>query len=146
MTEDDMTIRALATAAALSVMALTGIASEAEAKTRVHIGIGVGTPGFGYGDCDYSLIFHDCYDPWPGYGFRHPSYFHRRDSFDEPYFHRHRRLSCNAVIRSLREKGYRSVRARDCEGNYYSFTGRMNGKRYVIRVNSISGYTSRDRM
>jgi hypothetical protein len=145
-----MTFKALIAAVGLTALSIAGLAPQAEAKTRVTIGIGVGGP-FGYGDCDYSLIFHDCYDGrWPGYGFHRHYYrpYYGRPNFfdDERYYVGPQRMSCNTAIRSLRMKGYSRIVALDCSGNRYSFKARRSGHAYKINVNAVTGYSSRNRL
>jgi hypothetical protein len=122
----------------MSAIALT---PGAEAKTRVHIGIG---SGFHYGDCDYSLIFDNC---WPGYSYGYrPYWLHSHHHYVYPRYHYSRKISCTGVKHSLRQRGYRDVRAHDCKGNHYSFTARLGSKKYRINVNALTGRTSRERM
>ncbi len=142
-----MTFKSLIAAAGFAAVSVAGLAPQAEAKTRVTIGVGIGGP-FDYGDCDYSLIFHDCYDGrWGGY-YRHDHYpYYRRPMFfDEPRYHAPRRMSCNTAIRSLRVRGYSNVVALDCAGDHYSFKARRSGHVYKIKVNAVTGYSTRDRM
>jgi hypothetical protein len=150
MTEVAMGIKSLAASAGFALLAVTGLATQADAKTHVHIGvgIGVGAPGF-YDDCDYSLIFHDCYyGRWPGYGFHDRYYGYRGPRYffnDEPRYYGYRQMSCNGAIRMLRNDGYRNVVVRDCTGKFYSFNATRSGRTYKLSVNARTGDVSRQR-
>lgn len=50
------------------------------------------------------------------------------------------RISCRRGERIVEDNGFFRVRARDCSGSSYRYTGRRNGKYYVIDVNSRRGY------
>lgn len=71
-----------------------------------------------------------------GYGVGYPIY-------DEP-IHHHRphhviRVSCEEGAWSVRSAGFRKVRANDCDGRSYTYTGKRNGERFLIKVSSRSG-------
>lgn len=112
---------------------------SAEAKTNVIIGIGggggcIGNPYY----CGYAPGYDrwDGDDGWDdnGYGFydgyrpRHVQRAFIRDS-----------LRCKEARWLLEERGWRNVRARDCNGVSYSFTASRRGAYSAITVNSYSG-------
>jgi len=106
---------------------------NAEAKTRVHIGVGVG--GYGYGPYYGPGYGYGGYGPYygPGYYAPRPYYYAPRRAY------RGRRISCQRAKRIVRNHGYHRVRARDCRGKQYSFTGRKRGRNYVIKMRSRTG-------
>ena len=60
------------------------------------------------------------------------------------YSGRNRTLSCNQARNILRDKGFRNVIARDCQGRTYAFsTRRNNNQRVIIYVNARTGATWR---
>jgi hypothetical protein len=139
LTEDQM-IKTFLAVAAVAFTAATFSGGTAEAKTNVHIGIGVGDP-FYYGDCDYSLIFHNC-------GYYHPRYRYYRPHTFYPRYHERRyvdKLSCREVRSNLRARGYRNVESRDCNGQYYSFNATRRGQAVRVTVNAYSGSITRVR-
>jgi hypothetical protein len=136
-----MIIKSFFTAAALLFAAGT-MSADAEAKTRVHIGIGVGDPWYD-NDCDYSLLRYGCARRHFGYGYYYgpPRYYYRP----------HRviryvdRMSCSEARMTLRDRGFRNVSARDCNGRFYSFNATRKGRGYRVTVNSVTGDISRTR-
>lgn len=50
-----------------------------------------------------------------------------------------RQRFCMAVGRSLREQGYRRVRAVECGGSNFKYTGYRGGSRYLIKVKARTG-------
>jgi len=113
---------------------------NAEAKTRVHIGVGVGGygpyyGGYGpyYGPGPY---YGGYYGPGPYYG-GPPPYYGRYYAPRRTY--RRGRISCKRGKRIVRNNGYRKVRARDCRGKTYSFSGRKRGRTYIIKMRSRTG-------
>ena len=110
-------------AALAAVTMLAGTAGIAEAKTKVE---------FYFGVPYYDQRLNDDYRYYPDRGWyndrRRPSY---------------RRISCNQARNIVRDYGYRSVVARDCEGRSYSFSARRNGQRVIIYVNARNGAISR---
>ncbi len=128
-----------ALAVAATVLSIGLIGGDANAKTRVHFGINIGHPYYSY--CDDSLLFSRC-DPF-GHGFYRPYYRHR--NFHPPVHYVHK-LSCGEARWSLRKLGYRSLKARDCVGRIYSFTGIRKGRLYNLRLNAVTGGLSRSRI
>lgn len=134
-------LKKMIVAAAVAVSALS-LPQAADAKTNVTIGIGV--PGACVGNpyyCDQGpgwdggYGYYDGYDDdWaPGYGVYHPRrvQYHRdfiRDS-----------LRCKEARWLLEERGWRNVRARDCNGVSYTFTASRRGVVSLVRVNAYSG-------
>jgi hypothetical protein len=119
----------------------SGLAVDsAEAKTRVYIGVGNPYP------------YYDCYNPgyidWCGNGFYRPAYrYHPRRSrfYNDDDYYVDRRNSCRSAARAIRNAGYRNVRAVDCNGRIYGFKATKRGKRYSLRVNSLTGRISVNR-
>ncbi len=101
---------------------------KSEAKARVHIGV------YPYGGYGYPPYYGGGYYPDPYYG---GGYYPPRRRYAPTY--RPRRISCRRAIRIVRNHGYRRVRARDCRGSKYSFTGKKRGRWYRIRMYSRSG-------
>ncbi len=137
-----MILRSLLTAAAMA-LSISTFANDAEAKTRVYIGIG--SPLY-YGECDYSLIFHNCYDRFGRY-YGPPRYYYPRRYRERPIYDNrdYDRLSCGAARRLLRSNGYRNISVRDCNGSNYSFNATKNGRPYRVRMNALTGDFSRSR-
>ncbi len=50
-----------------------------------------------------------------------------------------RGISCNRGKRIVENAGFRRVRARDCKGKNFRYTGRKKGDDFEIRVNSRNG-------
>ena len=48
-------------------------------------------------------------------------------------------ISCADGRRRLERRGFRDVRARDCRGRIYSYTGRRDGSRWWIDVRARDG-------
>jgi hypothetical protein len=117
-------------AALAAVTVLAGTAGIAEAKTKVQLYIG--TPF-------YDDRFNDDYGYYPDQG---GYYVHQRPRYDY-YRPTSRRMSCNQARNIVRDYGYRSVVARDCNGRSYSFSARRNGKRVIIYLDSRTGAISR---
>jgi len=115
---------------------------NAEAKTRVHIGVGVG--GYGYGGPYYGPGYgYGGYGPYYGPGYYGPGYYNPRPYYGGHYAprraYRGRRISCKRAKRIVRNHGYHRVRARDCRGKTYSFSGRKRGRTYIIKLRSRTG-------
>jgi hypothetical protein len=77
------------------------------------------------------------YRPWPGYGY-YPPFYSNNPYYDED-FHVANRMTCNYAKGLMERRGYRSVRATDCSGTHYGFTGLKKGHKYKITLNSYSG-------
>jgi hypothetical protein len=69
------------------------------------------------------------YQPWP--------YYHNPYYDDD--FHVANRMTCNYAKGLMERRGYRSVKATDCSGTYYGFTGIKKGHKFKITLNSYSG-------
>ena len=103
-------------AAAGFAISLAALSSAAEAKTSIAIGVGLGAPSAGYG-----------YSPYDGsYGYR------------EPVFLRNY-LSCPEAAFKLSQNGWRNVRARNCHGSTYVFTGVRGRVPGILRINGLTG-------
>jgi hypothetical protein len=61
------------------------------------------------------------------------------DSGDDGYDRSPARISCNRGAAAVRNAGFDRVRARDCNGDTYSYSGRKNGATFLIGVNSSGG-------
>ncbi len=111
-----------------AVTLIGGAATIAEAKTNFSLYLGV-----------------PYYEQQMGPDYR---YYPNRGWYqDRAYFngngYGHRNLSCNQARNILREKGYRNVVARDCEGRTYAFSTRRNNQRVIVYVNARTGSTWR---
>ena len=76
-------------------------------------------------------IYTGYYDPYHYSPYHYDPYY-----YGPPY---RSRLSCKRVRRIVARHGYHRVRAYDCRGKVYGFTGYFNGKSYKIRVSAYSG-------
>lgn len=74
--------------------------------------------------------------PWPYYGYYPPLY--ANPYYDNDY-HVATRMTCHYAKGLMERRGYRKVKATDCTGTYYGFTGLKNGHKYRITLNSYSG-------
>lgn len=135
-------LKKLIVSAAVAVSAFT-LSQTANAKTNVTIGIGVpgvcvGNPyycqqGPGWGGYDGGYGYDD--DGWePGYGVYHQP---RRVDYRRPFIRDS--LRCKEARWLLEERGWRNVRARDCNGVSYTFTASRRGVVSLVRVNSHNG-------
>ena len=61
------------------------------------------------------------------------------DFGDDGYDRSPARISCNRGAAAVRNAGYNRVRARDCNGDTYSYSGRKNGVSFLISVDSSRG-------
>ena len=97
---------------ALLAVATTGFlfAGASGVEAKTHIHLWIGIPGFPY---------------WNGTGYYGDGY--------------RRRLSCLEGLRIVSHRGYRSIRAIDCSPRYYHYRVRKNAKRYVVRLDSLTG-------
>jgi hypothetical protein len=80
------------------------------AEAKTHIHLWIGVPGFPY---------------WDGPGY-----------YGDVY---RRRLSCSEGRRILGHRGYSSIRALDCSPRYYRYSVRKYTRRYVVRLDSLTG-------
>jgi hypothetical protein len=121
-----MIMKSLAGAAVVTAGLLAGQAEPAKADVDFHIGIG--TPGY--------------YSPYYGYGpyYGYSPYYGGYDYYAP---RKYRKLSCGQARAILRDRGYRKIRTRDCDGRTYSFIARRKGETFIVHVNSRSGAISR---
>ena len=49
------------------------------------------------------------------------------------------KISCGEARQIVRNKGFRSVATRECEGRTYTFFAKRNGNRFLVYVNSRTG-------
>lgn len=113
------TIAALAIALALPLG--LGVATEsAQAKTNVSVGIFFGQPHYRYAP-------NDNYVYRRGYGWYMP-----RDRMNN-------RISCGAAKRDLRNRGFRILTTRDCQGSEYVFRVERNGNVRLVSYNARNG-------
>jgi hypothetical protein len=61
------------------------------------------------------------------------------DFGDDDYDRSPARISCNRGAAVVRSAGYERIRARDCNGEVYSYSGRKNGANFLIGVDSSGG-------
>ncbi len=107
----------LAVAAPIALGFGLGGASSAEAKTSVNIYLGVPY---------YSYQVGPDYRYRNGYGWYRPG---------RPNY----RMSCSRARNLVRDRGYRNVKARDCNGRTYSFRATRNGRGFIVYVDSRTG-------
>jgi hypothetical protein len=101
------------------------LAGTAEAKTKVGIYFGVPF---------YDTQVDDGYFYEPDYGWYAPEY--------RPMWRRHfpvARISCDQAARDLRNSGFRSVRAIECQGRTYTFRARRSGRLVTLSYNARTG-------
>jgi hypothetical protein len=122
-------------AATAVVATLAAVAPAAEAhhkKHHVYLGIGIGEEYPGY---------YDPPPPPPRYRPRpRPVYVEPDDGYDgygddeESY-----RLSCSEGRRVVRNSGFRDVRAVECDGQNYKYTGYRRGDTWIVMIDSRTG-------
>lgn len=86
-------------------------------------------------DHDFNFWF---YWGYPYYGYYRPWPYYGNPYYDENYPVASR-MTCNYARGLMQQRGYRSVKATDCSGSYYGFTGIKNGHKYRIRLNAYTG-------
>jgi hypothetical protein len=118
------------------------------AQAKVNVWIGAGAPGYlygsgyGYAECQGPLGYRHCY----GGGYRHgyyprPRIYHAPRPvylYDDEDYGRDT-LSCREARSLVRNRGFRDVVARDCNGGTYSFFATKRGKAYKVNVSAYSG-------
>lgn len=112
-------------AVGLVAASFSAMPNLAEAKTK--IGIYFGVPF-------YDTAVEDGYLYEPGYGWYAPQY--------RPTFRRHfnsYRVTCNSAARDLRNDGYRTVVALECDGRAYTFRARKAGRTLTISYDARTG-------
>ncbi|MFT3670596.1 hypothetical protein [Aestuariivirga sp.] len=114
--------KSLIAAAALTAV-VAGVSATSAQAGKVHVDIGVGGWGPGY----------PVYAPYPAYE-PYPVYV-------EPDYYPERRwgVSCGEAKWQVRSAHFRNVRALDCSGRVFSFTGWKHGDQYRIRVSRRDG-------
>jgi hypothetical protein len=123
------TIIGLLAAAAL----FGGAATMAEAKTHFNLYLGVPYYDYQVGP-DYR--FNEDYGWYrPDYRPRYSQRIYRPDY--------RARLSCGEARGLVRERGFRNVIARDCNGRTYAFSATRHNHRVIVYVNSRTGAVSR---
>jgi hypothetical protein len=111
---------------ALACVAPLAFATVTPAEAKVNFQLYLGVP-------------HYDYQVGPDYRYRR-GYGWYRDDFRRDYG----RLSCNEARRLVRDRGYRNVVARDCDGRTYAFRAtRPNGRIVNVYVDARSGALSR---
>ncbi len=106
----------------LAAVAITGgMASVAEAKTNFTIYLG---------EPYYDQRMGPDYRYYDGRGWYRPNK-HRAN------------ISCGEAKRIVRDRGFRNVSTRECEGRTYTFVAKRNGHRVLVYVNSRTGALSR---
>jgi hypothetical protein len=100
-----------------------GLASVAEAKVVIQLG---GIPYY-----DYQM--------GPDYRYYQGRGWYRHQSGNQFLYGNRGRISCGEAKRIVRDKGFRNVVTRECEGRTYTFTARRNGNRILLFVNSKNG-------
>ena len=101
-----------------------GLASVAEAKVSIYFG---GIPYYDY------QVGPD-YRYYDGRG-----WYRHQPGIQFQYGGNRGRISCGEARRIVRDRGFRNVQARECEGRTYTFTARRDGRRILLYVNSRNG-------
>lgn len=131
-----MTARTLFAAAALALgFALTLPGAPARADVDVDIGIGLGggyVPAYdGYGEGGYGYG-NGGYGGYPGRG-----YGRYHDGHGRPYYQQDDiYVTCRMGRQMLRDFGFYQVKAENCRGPNYVYTGWRKGSRYLLRMNT----------
>ncbi len=133
----------------VAAVVVPAMVSPAEAKTRVHVGVGLGYDPF-WDDCENPGLIDYCrYGYYPGTYHRRvwPGYYnsYHRPYYRDPYFRFESRNSCSAAALTIRNSGYRNVRALDCRGRYFKYQASRRGKIYTFNVDTRTGRISRAR-
>jgi hypothetical protein len=131
-----MITKTLIAAAAVAVLA-AGISAPANAKVHVDLFVGGYNPGYnpGYYEPSYP-VYDGGYDG--GYRPRH----HHNENYDnydpEPVYQSYG-ISCEEGRDQVRESGFYKVRALSCDGKRYTYKGRRDGTKYIIKVSRRNG-------
>ena len=102
---------------------LGGLATAADAKIIIRFG---GVPYY-----DYQM--------GPDYRYYQGRGWYRHQSGNQFQYGNRGRISCGEAKRLVRNKGFRNVSTRECQGSTYTFTARRNGNRILLFVNSRNG-------
>ncbi|MBL8790465.1 MAG: hypothetical protein JNM45_08195 [Rhizobiales bacterium] len=117
--------KSLIAVAALAA-AVAGFSASSAQAGKVHVDVGLGVVGGGY------------YDPYPidgPYPVAEPY-----PIYDEPDYPSHSwGVSCREARWQVRSAHFRDVRAIDCTGRTYIFSGWKHGDRFRIRVSRRDG-------
>lgn len=120
-----MSVRKLVRPTLLAIaLAATAATATTAAKADVDVFFGLGGgPG------------------WSGHGHGYGPGYYDDPGFDRPYYRPYDRfrISCWEGRDSVREAGFRNVRAIDCNGSRYSYEARRRGDSFIVSVNSRSG-------
>jgi hypothetical protein len=100
-----------------------GLASVAEAKVSIYLG---GVPYY-----DYQV--------GPDYRYYDGRGWYRYQPRYKFQYGNRGRISCGEAKRIVRDRGFRNVATRECEGRTYTFTAKRNGHRILLYVNSRTG-------
>jgi hypothetical protein len=120
-----MIMKSILAATAVAVVA-AGAAAPANAKVHVDLYLGGLAP-------NYYEPSYPVYDPPPP---PPPRYHH----YEEPApVYDSYGISCDDGIDQVREAGFYKVRALSCEGRRYTYKGRRDGYKYIIKVSRRSG-------
>lgn len=77
---------------------------------------------------------HSIYYGGPFY--RAPAY--RVPAYPRPHY-RPSIMTCREARQRVRYRGYRHIRAIDCEGRIYRFLARRHGRAVLVKVNAVTG-------
>lgn len=124
-----MITKTLVAAAAVAVLAV-GIAAPANAKVKVDLFIGGFNPGYNPG------YYEPSYPVYDG-GYR-PRRHHQYEYEPEPVYESYG-ISCEEGRDQVRESGFYKVRALNCDGKRFTYKGRRDGTKYIIKVSRRSG-------
>ncbi len=110
-------------AAAAITAAVAGLSATSAQAGKVHVDVGVGLGG-GYWGPAYGGYYAE---PYPVYV--------------EPDYYPERRwgVSCGEARWSVKSANFRNVKALDCSGRTFTFTGWKHGDKYRIRVSRRDG-------
>ncbi len=111
---------------------LGGAATMAEAKTNFSLYFGV-------------PYFDEQVGPDYRY-YQDRGWYQDRDWYeDQPRYIRsaRRNMSCGQARSIVRDQGFRSVVARECNGRTYTFNARRNNQRVIVYINARTGRTWR---
>ena len=149
-----MMMRKLLAAAGMALTLAAGAVSatpDAQAKTRVYVNTWIGGPIYPgmivYGEPGWLPYPYYAYpvsmfdDVWRIGVWRRSV----RTNITNGFNHRVRRgrvavrVSCRRARARVRRAGFRRVRAHDCKGSVYGFTGWRGGRRHKVTVSARTG-------
>lgn len=112
---------------------LTAALPAAEARADVDLNVAIGVGGY----------YPPAYDAYDDYGYGHRRGYGERYRHYEPYYEEEVIvfISCGDGRRILRREGFRDVKASNCRGPNYRYTGWKRGKKFDVRMSTTGEIT-----